>query len=136
MGPSGTKKFHLFFLSNYAPTIVFTTFSKSECLYNFVPFDTPMNVTSSTSRLSSTKYVPRDLSTESNPESSRWDMKFTDISLFVADIKWRLDPTGGSGSATWCQEPSGSRHPPHRLTCLKFKNSLTYLNMMSVITYH
>ena len=74
---------------------VFSTFDMSECLCAFALCDTPMNVASSTSRLSSTKYVPRDSSRESDPESSRWDMKFPDISSFAADIQWRLDSHWG-----------------------------------------
>ena len=54
-----------------------------------------MNVTSSTTSLFSPKYVPSGSSTESDSESSIWDMKFTDISLFAADIQWRLDPHWG-----------------------------------------
>ena len=67
-------------------------FDMSECLYTFALYDILMNVTISTTRLSSPKYVPRDLGTESNPESIRWDMKFPDIYSFAADIQWRLYP--------------------------------------------
>ena len=77
------------------------TFNMSESLYTFLMYDTPVNVTISTDRLSRPKYIPNDLSTESNPESSRWDMKFPDISSFAADIQWGWIPTGGSVSATW-----------------------------------
>ena len=48
-----------------------STFEMSECLYTFALYDNPMNVT------------------------SRWDMKFTDIYLFAADIQWRLDTHWG-----------------------------------------
>ena len=45
-----------------------STFDMYECLYTFVLYNTPMNVNRSTSRISSTKYVPRDLIIESNLE--------------------------------------------------------------------
>ena len=44
-----------------------STFDMSECLYTFELYDTPTNVTRSTVRISSPKYVPRDFSTDSNP---------------------------------------------------------------------
>ena len=72
-----------------------STFDMSTCLYTFELYYTPKNVTSSTTRLSSPKDVLRDLSTESNMESSRWDMRFTKISSFPADIQRRLDPHWG-----------------------------------------
>ena len=70
-------------------------FNMSECFYTFALYDAPMNFTSSTARLSSPMYVPRDSSTETNLESSRWDMKLPDISSFAADIQWRLDTHWG-----------------------------------------
>ena len=72
-----------------------STFDVSECLYTFALYDTPMNVTRSVYRLSIPKYVTRDSSTESNPESSRWDVKFPEFSSFAVDIQWRLDPHWG-----------------------------------------
>ena len=69
-----------------------STLDMSEWFYNFALYNKPMNYTSSTASMSSTKYIPGDLSTESNTESSRRDMKVPDIYSFVADIQWRLDP--------------------------------------------
>ena len=42
-------------------------FDMSECLYTFALYDILMNVTISTTRLSSPKYITRDSSIESNP---------------------------------------------------------------------
>ena len=39
--------------------------------------------------------IPRDSSTASNPESSRWDKKNSDSSSLAANIQWRLDPHRG-----------------------------------------
>ena len=58
-----------------------STFYMSECLYTFALYNKPINSTSSNARLSSPKYVPMYSSTESNLESSRWDMKCPDILL-------------------------------------------------------
>ena len=63
-----------------------STFNMSECLYTFALYDTPTNVTRSTAMIYSPKYRPKDSITEPNPEPSRWDMKFTNIYLFAADI--------------------------------------------------
>ena len=71
------------------------TFDMYERLYTFALYYTPVNVTRSTGRLYSPKYVPRDLSTYSNPESSNWDMKLPYSSSFASDIQWRLDPHRG-----------------------------------------
>ena len=74
---------------------VFSTFDMSGCLCAFALYNNPMNSASSTSRLSSTKYVASYSSRESDLESIRWDMKFPDISSFAADIQWRLDTHWG-----------------------------------------
>ena len=68
-----------------------STFDMTDYLHTLAMYDTPMNVTISTVRISSTKYIPRDSSTYLNPESSRSDITFTDIYLFGSDTQWRLD---------------------------------------------
>ena len=79
---------------------LFFMFDMSERLYTFLIYDTPMSVNSSTAMPSSPKYAPMYLSTESNPESSRWDMIFPVFLCLNHTFRGGWIPTGGSGLST------------------------------------